>query len=886
MTANVSRAPTLFGRWQRRFAYAWRTLFAAGDVTALLIALALLLMPALALHQAGWPLELPVVLPVLVLSILFGFLLSRSHYNELFALIISSLYGISFVTLFAALNQPGGLWQGVYAIFTRSIQWFVDATTGGINQDDLIFTLLIATLFWFLGYNIAWHIFRLDRVWRVIVPPALILAINSIFYEGDQNFDLYLGIFLFLSLLLIVRSHLDSREWEWYVNGIRVPRSLRTQFLRVGAVLALLSLLVAWTLPVTDLQQRLNDFQNFLRSDPLNQMAEFWNRLFSPLDTQGPATSDYYGGDSLQLGGAIKLGDQIVFVVSAPPRPAGLRYYWRSRVFEAYERGHWTPAADTRLSDPDAPFNVNLDSATIGAARESVQQDFTIGLNASRIIYTAPQPVQVDLATRTDLRYIDPVAKTMNISVIRPYKVLYQGDHYTATSLVSDATGDQLRAAPAQYPQWVRDLYLQVSLSVTSRTVNLAKQIVEQYGATTPYDKAKAIETWLRVNIHYNESIPQPPPGQDPVDWVLFDLKQGYCTYYASAMIIMLRSLGIPARMAAGFAEGTWDADNQVYVVRERDAHIWVEAYFPGYGWIEFEPTAAQAPLNRDNDASNAQQPTPLPVSSPTPTPLPPIASFTPSTTSGNAPLPVSFTNTSTGQITSYSWDFGNGTSSTEVNPSTTYTAPGVYTVTLTVSGPGGSSSAQATITVTGAQTPPPPTATSQPPTPTITPSPTPTATPVIIPTSPPPITPPARNLLSDLLPALGIALLGLLLIIALAGLGVFIWWWWEWRGMKGLSPVVRAYARLERYLGLIGIVLPTQQTPEERRRRIVRDLPAAERPVTAITRLYVAERYGRTPKAPAEEAASIQATNQAWPDTRRAILRRYFRRLIPWRRG
>ena len=104
---------------------------------------------------------------------------------------------------------------------------------------------------------------------------------------------------------------------------------------------------------------------------------------------------------------------------------------------------------------------------------------------------------------------------------------------------------------------------------------------MNEANATTPYDRAKAIETWLRSNIVYNETIPQPPADQDPVDWLLFDLREGYCNYYASAMIMMLRTLGIPARMAAGFAQGTWDAAQNAYTVQERDAHTWVEVFSP-----------------------------------------------------------------------------------------------------------------------------------------------------------------------------------------------------------------------------------------------------------------------------------------------------------------
>lgn len=796
-----------------------RYFISSGDLTALIIVTAMLLTPPLALNRAEWPLEMRVIIPVTIISVAFGVVLARSQFNELMALVVGITYGFCAVLLATAISLGGGLGAGVYDVFVRTTQWMVDAITGGINQDDMVFTLLVATLFWFLGYNAAWHTFRMDRVWRVILPPGLILASNTIFYTGEHNLDLYTVMFLFLALLLIVRSNLDAREWDWYTNGIKAPRHIRQQFLRVGATLAVFTLFLGWSIPSGNLQERLDRFQEFLQSDPLVQMSEFWNRLFSPIEAQGPTTADYYGGDSLDLGGAIRLGEQTVFLAEAPTNH---RYYWRSRVFDTYEGGRWTPAADTRLTDTNAPLNIVNEPSN---ARVPVEQEFTIALNGSRIIYTAPQPLQVDLPTRSDLFYVgdegDP-NRVMSLSVIRPTQVLRRGDSYTATSLMSTATAHDLRGAGTTYPEWVSRLYLYVSPSVTQRTVDLAWQTVA--GAVTPYDQAKAIETYLRTNIIYNETIPRPPDGQDPVDWVLFDYRQGYCNYYASAMIVMLRTIGIPARMAAGFAQGRYDPALGAFVVTERDAHTWVEAYFPGYGWIEFEPTAAQLPIEREGDNAVSEQLIAPPVVTPTFTPSPtPQPTATPNAT----PTPPD--------------DQG------QENP------PELPTWTPTI-------------------------------TPTFTPSPT--TTPVIVPTQPAPINPAPRNPLETILPALGMLLLGLLLLMLLLALAVFIYWWWEWRGMRGLSPVARAYARLERYVRLIGIQLRRQETPEERRQQILKTLPQAERPVTAITRLYTSERYGPSDRHPAENQRRTGIVDEAWTHTRSSILRRWLNRFVPWRRN
>lgn len=805
-----------------RFIKAWQKFFAPDDLLSLLIVIVMLAMPALSLQAADWPIARSVMIPIIILSALTGLILARSQFNELLALIASTTYGLCFVILIAAQVQSGSIFN-VYDVFVRTVTWFADATGGGINQDDLVFTLLVAVLFWFLGYNAAWHMFRIDRVWRVILPPGLIIVTNGIFYPGERDLNLYLAVFMFCALLLIVRSHLDAKEWDWYINGIRAPRRLRLQFLYVGAALAAITLLAAWITPSGQFDERLENFQEFLQSDPLSEMSEFWNRLFSPVEALGPTSADYYGGDNLDLGGAIRLGDQTVFLVSTEP---GRRYYWRSRIFDTYEAGSWSSAANIRLTDSQPPLDVT-DAAY--AARIAVRQEFTVGLNSSRLVYTAPQPLQVDLPTRSDLSYTAPEgdpSRIMNVSVIRPLRVIRRGETYTATSLMTTATANQLRLAGIDYPEWVRNLYFYVSPSVTERTRQLARQIVTDAVATNPYDQARAIESWLRANIVYNEAIPAPPINQDPVDWLLFTYGEGYCNYYASAMIVMLRSLGIPARMAAGFAQGTWDPAQNAYVVTERDAHTWVEVFFPGYGWIEFEPTAAQAPLEREGDSDEISEqqvapPPPPPTVTPTPMPSPtPEASATPDMTA---------------------------TPDTAVEDN-----PPIQ------------------------------------PTPTITPTftPTPTVTPVIVPTQPAPISPQPQSPLSFILPALGVALLIILLLVLLVLLGLFTWWWWEWRGMKGLSPIARAYARLERYLGLIGIRFGSQETPEERRRQITRNLPKAERPVTAITRLYMTERYGPGAKHPAEAQRQSDIVEEAWPDARSSILQRWARRLIPWLRN
>jgi len=176
---------------------------------------------------------------------------------------------------------------------------------------------------------------------------------------------------------------------------------------------------------------------------------------------------------------------------------------------------------------------------------------------------------------------------------------LEEGSTYTVETLVSDAMSSDLRTAGIAYPDEITERYLALPDTVTPRTLELAQQLAAQ--ADNPYDLSRVIETFLRETIVYNEQVAFPPPDVDVVDHVLFTTQQGYCEYYASAFIVLARANGLPTRMVTGF----FPSDESIeggYLYRERQAHAWPEVYFPGYGWIGFEPTAARGVIQRDPD--------------------------------------------------------------------------------------------------------------------------------------------------------------------------------------------------------------------------------------------------------------------------------------------
>ncbi len=170
----------------------------------------------------------------------------------------------------------------------------------------------------------------------------------------------------------------------------------------------------------------------------------------------------------------------------------------------------------------------------------------------------------------------------------------YSAIRYAGFSLLLPMDAAKLRAASTEYSSDVASTYLQLPPELDPRITELAKQITKN--ARTPFDKSLAIESYLRNRFTYTLKLTG-KPGDDPLAHFLFETRAGHCEYFASAMTIMLRTLGVPSREVNGFLPGEYNDLGGDYIVRASDAHSWVEVYFPGMDWQTFDPTPA-APEN------------------------------------------------------------------------------------------------------------------------------------------------------------------------------------------------------------------------------------------------------------------------------------------------
>lgn len=542
------------------------------------------------------------ILPELgVTAVLTGVLVAKSRFSTRLANFFAIILGTFTIVYGVASVLPGDLtWrQGVIEVVSQQITFLQKLISGGTNREGFVFVTHAGLAIWMAGYTAAWYTFRHPKIWRAIIPAGLILFSVVYYYAGPEPMAVYMAIYIVLALLFVARTHLVEQEKQWRLGSVRYERFVWFNFLRAGLIASLLALMISWSLPTLSASAAVSDALSDTRA-PWRRFQDNWTRMYSALRTYGQTTVDPYQ-DSLILGGPRTVGDTPVMDIFVERQ---LPYvYWQTIVYDQYRDGGWytSPSQENLHITDEGVLNVPF---TI--SRQVITQTVVNYQPNSSLIYGAPEVIGADRDMFVQAR--EDGGGDSLVTTLRSRFVLKQGDQYEVTSRFSVADAFSLRSAPTVYPEWVTETYLQIPDSITPETVALAEEITAVYD--NPFDKAIAVRDYLRANVAYNDQIPAPPADAEPVHYTLFVSQEGYCNYYASAMAIMLRSQGIPTRVVSGYAQGEFNEDSNYYRVRQSNAHTWAEVYFPDYGWIQFEPTAAipvvDRPENSDGGGGDA----------------------------------------------------------------------------------------------------------------------------------------------------------------------------------------------------------------------------------------------------------------------------------------
>jgi transglutaminase-like putative cysteine protease len=563
------------------------------DGISFFLLLGLIWISSWALAAADWADHLTLVTTMGSLGVVAGTALARSRFSPRVAVFFTTVYGLFAVGWQLGLTlDPALIWPDKFQALMGRIGVFLSVLfSDDPNRDSLMFVGVMTVFYWIFSVMGAWSMFRRGGLWLAVLPPGLTVLFNAYFYLGKAPLDIYMAAYAVLALLLFVRSDLARRQMVWQALRARVPSETSYRINRAGVLTAFLLVAISWVGPAFSQYESATELWRAV-SSPFRSARDWLGDAFGSLRGPLAVVPDYYG-ERLLLDAGYQPEDLPILDVSPDALPAQSgRFYWRARVYDKYEKGSWLTSFRSSIAlEPDEGDW----TLPVYEGRQTIGVTITPKGAALASLYLPSQPIWVNRTVNVSITRDagDPV----DVASVSASHVVMQGESYEARGSVATPTADQLTSAGTEYPEWIINYYLQLPDSITPRTFALAAEITR--GLETPYEKVAAITSWLRQNIEYSRVIEAPPLDVEPLDWFLFDSRIGFCNYYASAEAIMLRSLGIPARLGAGYARGTYEPADGIYNVNAVDSHSWPEVFFPGFGWVEFEPTVSQSILTR-----------------------------------------------------------------------------------------------------------------------------------------------------------------------------------------------------------------------------------------------------------------------------------------------
>ncbi len=266
--------------------------------------------------------------------------------------------------------------------------------------------------------------------------------------------------------------------------------------------------------------------------------------------------------------------NDVVMYVRSP-----VRSYWRGLAFDKYTGQEWISTSSRTNMFISRDGNFNLSSGPLALAGDEYTQTFFIKRDQADVIFSGYRLKSLRFPAR---RLFVASGEDGILQTDRP---LAAGVTYAVVSAKPTLSPASLQQDRAISPE---ARYLELP-STTDRVRELAREIVSS--AESDYGKALALETYLRDSYPYDLNVPALGADAEAVDSFLFDHKRGFCQQFATAMAVMARAVGIPARVVTGYLPGEYSAPGGGYIVRAKDAHSWVEIYFQRHGWVPFDPT-------------------------------------------------------------------------------------------------------------------------------------------------------------------------------------------------------------------------------------------------------------------------------------------------------
>ena len=552
---------------------------------SLLSVLAMLFILSNSIHQLHWIRNSTPLFGFALFGALFGLICNTASWKPVWCILYNLLLSITI-----AMETIGNIWSfgsqmgfnswletsnwQIFIFFARLEQWIKDLSAREIIGDDGFWTFIFIVLIWVTS---AWLVILLQRkkeAWIAIFP---ILGMVAYFSQVGRLDRFYLLLGLFFGVIIVANHYSQLQESDWIRRKLDYPDQLWMNWSLSVIVISALVLGLAMFAPTIATPEGWREIRQWV--DELRQPK------YS--ETSNSTTTGMYVPENLsveqeppslplanvsEVGVFLPVKEGIVLWVRVGD--TSLRP-WRIAVFDTYTSKGWLEA----LGEPK---KMRFCRRLFLLGRKALSQHFTLAGPAGGKLFAAAEPATLmsDGLTGSVLPGGDSFLVTGDLL------------EYDLVSYVPDVTIEQLRAAVGEIDPLITETYLQLPQNLPDRVRNLAQRLTND--EMSYYEKVIVTQNYVRNSIPYDLQTQPPAPDQDVVDYFLFEAKSGFCTYYASAMAVLLRLEGIPARVATGYAPGTYVKEQGSFLISGDSAHAWVEVYFPGYGWITFEPTPSQ----------------------------------------------------------------------------------------------------------------------------------------------------------------------------------------------------------------------------------------------------------------------------------------------------
>ncbi len=591
------------------------------DFPAAALLLVTLLFSATRLVATKWTAGIEIVLTLTFLGVTFGMALGVSRYRPMIVSLLAFGYGLVFLPwIIGAEFYKNISWlERIASILGRLWNSFELFFQKKPVDDTLLFISIVALIYWCISLLAGYQWSRHENLVGALLPTWMLVVLIQVYDNIQYNRIIFVIFCMFFSMMLLGRRFILQKRRFWKDNHIHNSADSRKEMNLTLVIYASAILLLAWVIPAPTRPVLLAQYAWDRISEPWqNARKDLSNAVAGLEGTSSSSTYDYYNSDLLELGQKAITGSATIFNVKIPSDPVAIRFYWRVRVYDEFNNGQWTNA---RHSSQDlSPSMPALQLPTILTSDEEMPDpsEFTFSVAQGRIfnLFTPAQTIWISRPVKVSLfrvgdDLVDPI-------LLQVDNIIHAGESYQVEAIESNPTILELRQAGEEYPDWVLRHYLQLPANLSSEIGTLAARLVSE--KETVFDKATAITSYLRREITYSKVVSRPPFGADILSWFLLDYKQGYCNYSATAEVILLRLAGIPARLVVGFAQGERaPGQRNVLTVKQNDAHAWPEVYFPGIGWVEFEPTTSQDGITRPSGIAPdfSSNPTPAALARP-----------------------------------------------------------------------------------------------------------------------------------------------------------------------------------------------------------------------------------------------------------------------------